>query len=378
MNREAVSVSALNKYVKVLLESDEVLSQIWVEGELSGVKLHGASGHIYMRVAEGKYSVKAVMFRSYASRLRFLPQDGMHVLLNCQVSLYEATGDFQLYVRDIIPMGEGARQNELEQARQRLAEDGIFADERKRPLPENPDKIAVITSSSGAVIRDIISTAQRRNPFVKLLLFPVNVQGAFAADAILNALNTICSHPRCADTVIIARGGGSRDDLWVFNDESLVRAAAKLPIPFVSAVGHETDFTLLDYAADVRAATPTAAAELAVPNAYAWTAHAALQLENMQQDITLLLQKNGRMLDDAAAAVADGAVRLVTARSEQLANASALLDSLSPLKTMLRGYAAISKDTQGIASAAQLAVGDSITVQFHDGSAICTVNEVNR
>ena len=173
MNYEAVSVSALNRYVKGLLENDEVLSQIWVEGELSGVKLHSASGHIYMRAAEGSCSVKAVMFRSYASRLRFVPRDGMHVLLNCQVSLYEATGDFQLYVRDIIPMGEGNRQQELEEVKQRLSRDGLFSEERKRPLPAYPDTIGVVTSPTGAVIHDIINVSMRRNPEARILLCPV-------------------------------------------------------------------------------------------------------------------------------------------------------------------------------------------------------------
>ena len=376
MSYEAVSVSALNRYVKGLLENDEVLSQIWVEGELSGVKLHSASGHIYMRAAEGSCSVKAVMFRSYASRLRFVPRDGMHVLLNCQVSLYEATGDFQLYVRDIIPMGEGNRQQELEEVKQRLSRDGLFSEERKRPLPQNPERIAVITSSSGAVIRDIITTAQRRNPFVQLLLFPVNVQGAFAAEEMVQAIAKIAEHPYCADTVIIARGGGSREDLWVFNDETLVRAASSLPMPFVSAVGHETDFTLLDFAADMRAATPTAAAELSVPNAAAWVNHAALQAEEMQNSLHMLLNDMQQQLDTAVANTADGAVRLVSDKQRQLDNADALLRSLSPLATLSRGYAIVSRDDKAVSSARLLSAGDRIALQFCDGSVDCTVNEV--
>ena len=192
----------------------------------------------------------------------------------------------------------------------------------------------------------------------------------------VQAIAKIAQHPFCADTVIIARGGGSREDLWVFNDETLVRAAASLPMPFVSAVGHETDFTLLDFAADMRAATPTAAAELAVPNAAAWVNHAALQAEEMQNSMHILLNDMQQQLDTAVANTADGAVRLVSDKQRQLDNADALLRSLSPLATLSRGYAIVSRDDKAVSSARLLSAGDRIALQFCDGSVDCTVNEV--
>ena len=213
MNREAITVSALNRYVKTLLENDEVLSNVWVEGELSDVHIHLQSGHIYFRLIDNNSSVRAVMFRSYAQRLGFMPKDGMKVFVSCRISLYENGGDFQLNAYNIFEIGVGKRQEQLEELKKRLTAEGLFDVSRKRKLPLNPDRISVITSSTGSVIRDIQNVCTRRNPFVEILLYPVFVQGLFAVDAIIDAINAIKMDPLGSDLVIIARGGGSNDDL---------------------------------------------------------------------------------------------------------------------------------------------------------------------
>ena len=220
------------------------------------------------------------MFRSYAQRLGFMPKDGMKVFVSCRITLYEKGGDFQLNAYNIFEIGVGKRQEQLEELKKRLTAEGLFDVSRKRKLPLNPDRISVITSSTGSVIRDIQNVCTRRNPFVEILLYPVFVQGLFAVDAIIDAINAIKMDPLGSDLVIIARGGGSNDDLWIFNDERLVRAACSLPIPFVSAVGHETDYTLLDFGADIRVPTPSAGAEISVPDI-------PLMLDNAIENLSL-------------------------------------------------------------------------------------------
>ena len=377
-NRESITVSALNRYVKALLENDEILSQVWVEGELSDVHVHLQSGHIYFKVVDGSASVRAVMFRSYAERLRFRPKDGMKVMIACRVTLYEKGGDYQLNAFDIMEVGVGKRQTDLEQAKARLAADGLFEQARKRMLPAFPDRISVITSATGSVIRDIQNVCARRDPLVEILLYPVYVQGVFAVDAIIDAVKAICRDTRGSRLVVFARGGGSADDLWIFNDEILVRAACALPVPFISAVGHETDFTLLDFAADLRAPTPSAAAELAVPDlgqkvrdAYGTVSQIGIvmsdRLSAYREDVA------GGMLQ------ADGAVALLAQRKrDALARAEAELDSLSPLKILTRGYAYITSQGKNIRSVQQVAGGDSLKVTLSDGTLDCTVDEVNR
>lgn len=376
MNREAITVSALNRYVKTLLENDEVLSNVWVEGELSDVHIHLQSGHIYFRLIDNNSSVRAVMFRSYAQRLGFLPKDGMKVFVSCRITLYEKGGDFQLNAYNIFEIGVGKRQEQLEELKKRLTAEGLFDVSRKRKLPLNPDRISVITSSTGSVIRDIQNVCSRRNPFVEILLYPVFVQGLFAVDAIIDAINAIKMDPLGSDLVIIARGGGSNDDLWIFNDERLVRAACSLPIPFVSAVGHETDYTLLDFGADIRVPTPSAGAEISVPDI-------PLMLDNAIENLSLsgdvikdrILSKKD-LLADSLNNLGTNLYLLFSSLKNDLSSKEKNLQSLSPLNILSRGYAYITKDKQNVNSIHQLHNGDQIDISLSDGELTCIIDEV--
>ena len=375
-NRETITVSALNRYVKALLENDEILSQVWVEGELSDVHVHLQSGHIYFKVVDGNASVRAVMFRTYAERLRFRPKDGMKVMVAYRVTLYEKGGEYQLNAFDIMEVGVGKRQTELEQAKARLAADGLFEQSRKRMLPVSPARISVITSATGSVIRDIQNVCGRRDPLTEILLYPVYVQGVFAVDAIIDAVKAICRDTRGSELVIFARGGGSADDLWIFNDEGLVRAACALPVPFISAVGHETDFTLLDFAADLRAPTPSAAAELAVSDvrqqvrdAYAAVSQLGGLLTERVRAYREDIRKSMLQTDSAAAVITQR-------KRDALGRAESELDSLSPLRILTRGYAYITSQGSNIRSVRQVSAGDSLKVTLSDGTLDCTVDEV--
>ncbi len=376
MNREAITVSALNRYVKTLLENDEVLSNVWVEGELSDVHIHLQSGHIYFRLIDNNSSVRAVMFRSYAQRLGFMPKDGMKVFVSCRITLYEKGGDFQLNAYNIFEIGVGKRQEQLEELKKRLTAEGLFDVSRKRKLPLNPDRISVITSSTGSVIRDIQNVCTRRNPFVEILLYPVFVQGLFAVDAIIDAINAIKMDPLGSDLVIIARGGGSNDDLWIFNDERLVRAACSLPIPFVSAVGHETDYTLLDFGADIRVPTPSAGAEISVPDI-------PLMLDNAIENLSLSgdvikdrISSKKDLLADSLNNLGTNLYLLFSSLKNDLSSKEKNLQSLSPLNILSRGYAYITKDKQNVNSIHQLHNGDQIDISLSDGELTCIIDEV--
>lgn len=375
-SREAISVTALNRYVKALLENDEILSQVWVEGELSDVHVHLQSGHIYFKVVDDKASVRAVMFRSYAERLRFRPKDGMKVTVACRITLYEKGGDYQLNAFDIMEAGMGKRQTELEKAKARLSADGLFEQSRKRRLPEDPFRISVITSATGAVIRDIENVCSRRDPFVEILLYPVYVQGVFAVDAIIDAVKSICRDRRGSELVIFARGGGSSDDLWIFNDENLVRAACELPVPFISAVGHETDFTLLDFAADMRAPTPSAAAEIAVPDMEQWLVGAFGKVSVMEEDLSYGIVSYREEVREAMADTVKRIAGALELKREKMRRAETELDSLSPLKVLSRGYSYVTKNGTNVRSTGQISQGDKLSVVFSDGEALCTVDEV--
>ena len=262
---EMITVSALNRYVRSLLDSDRFLSGIAIKGEIANFTHHYKSGHFYFSLRDDGASVKAVMFRQDARRLAFTPQEGMRVIVRCRVSLYENTGAFQIYVQDMFPDGIGAAQMAFEQLKARLEKEGLFRPEAKQPIPACPRCIGVVTSETGAALQDIRNVLSRRWPLTKLLLAPVNVQGDQAAAQIARGIQTLdCSGK--VDVIIVARGGGSREDLWVFNDEGIARAAYGCKTPLISAVGHEIDFTILDFVADLRAPTPSAAAELATPD----------------------------------------------------------------------------------------------------------------
>lgn len=373
--KEAITVSALNRYAKALIESDEVLSQVWVEGEISGFKLHSPSGHMYFTLKDAGASVPAVMFNAYASRLRFIVKDGMYVTARCKVSLYERDGKFQLYVEDLVPMGKGSLQQQLEELKERLSKEGLFAAERKRPLVRFPKHIGVITSSGAAALQDIINVISRRYPFVKLTLFSANVQGQLAAATIINAIKSVNAREDI-DEVIIARGGGSKEDLFIFNNEEIVRAAATLRVPFISAVGHEVDFTLLDFVADVRAATPSVAAEIAVPDCIELFEGMARNYEYIKAACKERIENAFRLTEEYREELLNLKSDVISANKEKLARKSEMLESLNPAAVLTRGYAGIVKGDKTVGSVKSLAAGDEVIIQFSDGRAVCDVKSV--
>lgn len=392
-----LTVSQLNFYVHTLLESDERLSGVFLRGEISNFKNHYRSGHYYLSLKDEDAVIHAVMFKGNAQRLRFLPQDGMKVIVSGRASLYERDGQYQFYIDDMQPDGIGALHVAFEQLKEKLRKEGLFDASRKRPLPLYPERIGVVTSATGAALQDILHVLGRRWPVAEVVLAPVLVQGVEAPGQICAAIRAM-NAARAADVLIVGRGGGSIEDLWAFNEEGVARCIAASDIPVVSAVGHETDFTIADFVADARAPTPSAAAELVSPERAAVTAGLYAMQARMR---SLLAQKladqrarmqaaaqrlyvPARLLDMHRMKTDMLDARLTTAakaRTEQARAAlSALageLDALSPLKVLSRGYTVV-ENAQGCAvtRAAALAPGESVTLRFLDGRAYCVVQSV--
>ena len=265
MQKRVITVSELNEYLKLLFEYDEILRNIYIKGEISNFTNHYKTGHYYFSLKDAGGTVRAVMFRSSASKLKFLPENGMRVIVGGRVSVFPRDGQYQIYVESMEPDGVGSLYIAFEQLKAKLEKEGLFAEYRKKPLPKMPKRIGIITSPTGAAIRDMIHILGRRFPSAEVVLYPALVQGAEAPASLARGL-VYFNQKADVDMIIIGRGGGSIEDLWAFNDEMLVRCVAASEIPVISAVGHETDFTLCDFAADLRAPTPSAAAELAVPD----------------------------------------------------------------------------------------------------------------
>lgn len=358
-----IKVSALNAYVKSLLDSDPVLTDIALQGEIANFVHHYKSGHYYFTLRDERASVKAVMFRRDAQRLAFAPQEGMHVLVRCRVSLFERDGAFQVYVEDMFPDGIGSAQMAFEQLKARLQQEGLFLAQHKKPLPAFPACIGLVTSKTGAALQDILNVAGRRWPAAKFLLAPVNVQGQEAAGQIAGAIRLLDGSGR-ADVIIVARGGGSREDLWVFNSEAIARAAYACVTPLVSAVGHEIDYTILDFVADMRAPTPSAAAELVVPDRQEFRQKIYNLGQNIHKNMQLHWEVcyNGyvsaasaphlsavwRGYEQKRVALQSGGTALCRVmagqlgqKGERLAHCAALAHSLSPYQVLARGYAVL-------------------------------------
>jgi len=263
-NQKILSIKDLTRYIKMKLDADALLQNVWVRGEISNYTRH-SSGHLYFTLKDQDSRVKCVMFAKQAMRLPFDPKNGTRVIANGSVSVFERDGQYQMYINSMQPDGIGSLYLAFEQLKRKLEEEGLFSPQRKKPIPSFPSAVGVITSPTGAAVRDILITLQRRNPSLPVLLYPVAVQGIHAAPSIVKAIQEM-NERREVDVLIVGRGGGSLEELWAFNEEAVARAIAASRIPVISAVGHETDVTIADFAADLRAATPTAAAELAVPN----------------------------------------------------------------------------------------------------------------
>ena len=397
---DVIGITALNSYVKTLLESDAVLTDIALRGEISNFKNHFRTGHLYFSLKDSQSSVKAVMFRGNAQRLRFEPQDGMLVIVRGRISLYERDGAFQVYVEDMFPDGVGALQMAFEQLKARLAAEGLFAPEHKRPLPQVPRCVGLVTSKTGAAIQDIFNVTKRRYPAAHFLLAPVNVQGQEAAREIARAIRRLGNSGK-TDVIIVARGGGSREDLWVFNDEEIARAAYDSPVPVVSAIGHEIDFCILDFVSDVRAPTPSAAAELVMPDLPAAVGQAEATFGAIARTMQKKLDLCKNQIDSACrspqmesvrrrplkARTELGARAALSAREmrrrlnrlgDHMAAQAALSESLSPLKVLARGYAVAEKENRILKCASDAVPGDRIRVTLHRGALLCEVNSVEK
>lgn len=393
-----LTVTQLNFYVKSLLEGDRNLNRIFLRGEISNFTNHYSSGHFYMSLKDDSCLVRAVMFRSSAQRLSFLPQNGMKVIVSGRVSLYDRDGQYQFYIDDMQPDGVGALHIAYEQLKKRLAEEGLFDEEHKKRLPAYPMRIGVITSQTGAALHDIINILSRRWPAAEIVLCPVLVQGDGAPREICAAIELLNSLRAC-DVIIVGRGGGSLEELWAFNNEDVAREIYSSSIPVVSAVGHETDFTIADFVSDLRAPTPSAAAELVSPEInsvleYTDSLESAAK-SALKNKITLLRQRTERAAGSAAMKNAAGCIiplrgrlasldaravsaqKLAVSRSEKnIAALAARLDAMSPLRVLARGYCiAVSQAGGVIGSASCLSEGENIKLTFRDGSAECRVEK---
>lgn len=389
--RMTLSVTQLNEYIKMLLDGNPVLSDVLVRGEISNFTNH-RTGHFYFSLKDESGIVRAVMFKAYASRLAFVPEDGMRVTVHGRVSSFVRDGQYQIYVDDIQPDGVGSLYIAFEQLKRKLEAEGLFDKERKRPIPKLPRRIGIVTSPTGAAIRDMINVLGRRFPYAEIILYPALVQGQGAAPSIVEGIRYF-NETRSADVLIVGRGGGSMEDLWAFNDEALARCVAASGIPIISAVGHETDFTICDFAASMRAPTPSAAAELAVPDTddikrrlenvntrnrntiQANLSQARQKLESISK--TGVLSSPDRLLDERRMNVLYCTEKLQRQASEVLsggkirfAGIAEKLGALNPLGIISRGYSAVTGEKGDvIRSASQLKKGDAVKIRFYDGYA---------
>lgn len=399
MLNNILSVKQLNLYVRSLIEGDPRLINVTVKGELSNFKHHYASGHWYFTLKDNDAAIRCVMFKGSASLVKFTPQDGLQVILRGRASLYEKDGQYQFYAEEMHADGIGDIALKFEQTKNRLAAEGLLDADSKRPLPQFPKKIAVITSPTGAAVRDIFNILGRRWPIAEAVLYPVAVQGELAVAQMLAALDkAYCDAD--ADVIIIGRGGGSYEDLCAFNDEALARKLYESPVPVISAVGHETDFCICDFVADMRAPTPSAAAELAVPD--------KVEIAEKLRNLELILKKsllskydlcrarlayceqspylkNPRQsivnnnileLDRMQDKLILAAKSSLNSANVKIASYAAQLDALSPLKVLSRGFTAVTKDGKTVLSTNQLSIGDNVNLRFADSTAECTVNKI--
>lgn len=359
----ALSVSAVVASVNNILGADPRFVDVWIRGEISGFK-PASSGHWYFDLKDDQALLNTAMFRSDNARIRFTPENGMEVLVRGRVAVYAQRSTLQIVARDMRPVGVGPLQLAFEQMRRRLEAEGLFARERKRDVPEFPHTVAVVTSGSGAVLRDIVRTVKRRFPALKLVIIDTRVQGDGSAAEIARAIARANQYVE-ADVLVVARGGGSMEDLWAFNEEVVVRAIVASKIPVISAIGHETDFTLTDFAADLRASTPTAAAELVAPDAAALHAGIADAEKRLARALETLVP-DLRIAIDEHIERAEGALRrLIGKEREILAHRAARLDTLSPLGTLARGYAIVRKDGKIVRT--RPSVGAEIEIILPDG-----------
>ena len=399
-NEGSLSVSEANKYVKMLMENDALLSSISIRGEISNLKYH-TSGHLYFTLKDEEAEISAVMFRSAASQMAFAAKDGMKVTAFGRISIYEKNGKCQIYVSAMTDDGKGALQIEYERLLRKLKDEGLFDQERKKKLPKIPSCIGIITSPTGAAVRDMINVTGRRWPMAKILLYPSLVQGVDAPQSLCEGLSCLNALGEC-DVIIIGRGGGSIEDLWAFNDEGVVRAVAASQIPVISAVGHETDFTLCDFAADLRAPTPSAAAEIAVPDKAEYSvrvdeAYGRLDtvmekyLSNKKRQVSDLaskleyfspaskLKNEKKTLEHTAHILERSMLEIFRRQNDRLCMLAGKLDAMSPLAVLHRGYSVTRfEDGSVVSSVCHVKAGDKVNVLLSDGEAEAEILSVNQ
>ncbi|MBQ7799557.1 MAG: exodeoxyribonuclease VII large subunit [Oscillospiraceae bacterium] len=417
---QVISVSQVNKYLKLKMDHDVRLSDIYISGEISNFTNHAKSGHFYFSLKDNDSVIKAVMFRQNALNVKFAPKDGQKVIVRGQVSVFERDGIYQIYVAEMKLDGAGDLALEFEQLKEKLKTEGIFDEAHKKPLPKYPEKIGIVTSPTGAAIQDMFNIFGRRYPLCELVLYPALVQGENSAKTIVNGIKYFNNNEK-VDVIIIGRGGGSAEELWCFNDEALAREIYASEIPVVSAVGHETDFTISDFAADLRAPTPSAAAELCTPDVNTLLfriselsqklnsvvdnklknyseklislenrpclSDVQFYIDNMRSKLNFFLsrpclskpeelfERQKTLLKQKVFDVSALSEQIMHKRRLKLVNCASKLDALSPLKVLTRGFSAVTKDS-GIVTAQSLREGDEISILFHDGSADACVTSV--
>lgn len=385
----AISVTELNSYIKNKIADDEYLNNVLIKGEISNFKNH-YTGHMYFTLKDENSLIKCVMFKTYAQKLNFMPKDGMKVFVLGGVSVFERDGVYQIYVKAMQEDGIGILYKKYEELKQRLEQEGYFAEEHKKAIPQIPKIIGVLTSQTGSVIRDIINVSTRRNPNVNIRLYPVPVQGEGAAEKIADGIKFMNKN-QLADVLILARGGGSLEDLWPFNEEIVAHAIYNSEIPVISAVGHETDFSISDFVADLRAPTPSAAAELAVPDVYevkqkinSYQNRLRISLVKKVEIMKLRYEKcmSSRVFKEPLRNINDNYLKVDTyikkleniiktkqkEEKTKYVELVAKLDTLSPLKTLTRGYSLVEKNNNIIKSAKDVNTGDKIDLKFSDGT----------
>lgn len=392
-----MTVSQLNRYMSFKVKEDVKLRGLLIKGEISGFTNHVKTGHFYFTLKDGTSAVKAIMFSSFASRMRFMPENGMSVIVMGSIQVFERDGVYQLYATDMQPDGLGAAYLAIEQLKERLSAEGIFDQSVKKPLPRFPSRVGIVTAKGGAALQDVLNILGRRYPICEAVVFPCLVQGEYAVGSVCEALAQ-ADESGC-DVIICGRGGGSPEDLAAFNSEQIARQIFAMNTPVISAVGHETDASIADLAADLRAPTPSAAAELAVPDMQALRdtfsalsdrldkAYAG-RISQMKQQ---LLELEYRLRDNYPAVSArktgerltaleeklDAAMKMyISSKEELLARRAAQLDALSPLKILSRGYSLVYKDGELVSSVSQLKTGDGIALRFADGMANATISHI--
>ena len=377
MEKQGFAVSEVNQYLKQLLESQSDLHHIPVLGEISNFKRY-QSGHCYFTLKDEKSALKCVMFKSSAAHLSFEPQNGEKVIALGSISVYERDGVYQLYVTAMRRQGVGDLMQAYEALKEKLTKEGLFEESRKKPLPRLPRAIGIITSPSGAAVHDIITVSRRRNKGVKLILYPVKVQGEEAAGEIVRAIDFFHRH-HLADLLIVGRGGGSIEDLWAFNEEPVVRAIAASKIPIISAVGHETDFTLSDFAADARAATPSQAAEIAVIDVAAYRNGIAFYWDKAAKLLEKEIHENAQLADSLQQELTQAMAAELDAKKHRLSLMAAKLSALSPLTVLSRGYSiTTTAGHRAVQGVSDVSVGDTIRTTVADGTISSVVSGIEK